>query len=107
MTKYDLTHQCVRLDLNLTYCILYGVVNFNLRYQQAFVDFQTTGLTRLNVAKNPHYTLGVLYGKILRTLQKMPEDAAYRKFTENIISDRAKTVQEVLLFKMVTIIYQS
>ncbi|NP_001280483.1 NADH dehydrogenase [ubiquinone] 1 alpha subcomplex subunit 5 [Acyrthosiphon pisum] len=57
---------------------------------------QTTGLTRLNVAKSPHYTLGVLYGKILRTLRKMPEDAAYRKYTEQIISNRAKIVQETV-----------
>ncbi|XP_050519875.1 NADH dehydrogenase [ubiquinone] 1 alpha subcomplex subunit 5 [Daktulosphaira vitifoliae] len=55
---------------------------------------KTTGLTRLNVAKNPQYTLNVLYGKILRTIQKMPENASYRKYTEKIVSDRAKIVKE-------------
>ncbi|KAG7165781.1 NADH dehydrogenase [ubiquinone] 1 alpha subcomplex subunit 5-like 1, partial [Homarus americanus] len=39
----------------------------------------TTGLTGLAVATNPHHTLGVLYGKIMRCLQKMPPDAAYQK----------------------------
>lgn len=48
----------------------------------------TTGLTGLKVAKNPHHTLGVLYGKIMRTLNKMPEDAAYRRYTSAIISER-------------------
>ncbi|XP_030761663.1 NADH dehydrogenase [ubiquinone] 1 alpha subcomplex subunit 5 [Sitophilus oryzae] len=50
---------------------------------------RTTGLTGLTVAKNPHQTLGTLYGKILRTLQKMPESAAYRKHTEAIIKERS------------------
>jgi len=49
---------------------------------------KTTGLTGLAVSKNPHHRLGVLYGKILRTLQKMPETAAYRKHTEAIIKER-------------------
>uniref|UniRef100_A0A6M2DDF6 Putative ubiquinone oxidoreductase ndufa5/b13 subunit n=1 Tax=Xenopsylla cheopis TaxID=163159 RepID=A0A6M2DDF6_XENCH len=52
----------------------------------------TTGLTGLNVAKNPHHTLGVLYGKILRVLQKMPEDAAYKKYTKTIVTERATIV---------------
>ncbi|XP_019874505.1 NADH dehydrogenase [ubiquinone] 1 alpha subcomplex subunit 5 [Aethina tumida] len=54
---------------------------------------RTTGLTGLAVAKNPHHTLGVLYSKILRTLQKMPQDAAYRKYTEEIVHERAKILQ--------------
>ncbi|KAF4525988.1 hypothetical protein B566_EDAN000782 [Ephemera danica] len=54
----------------------------------------TTGLTGLAVAKNPHHTLGVLYSKILRALQKMPEDAAYKKYTAAIVNERAKVVKE-------------
>lgn len=50
---------------------------------------KTTGLTGLTVVQNPHKALGVLYGKILRTLEKMPETAAYRKHTEAIIKERA------------------
>ncbi|CAG0887106.1 unnamed protein product [Cyprideis torosa] len=53
---------------------------------------RTTGLTGLIVAKNPHYTLSVLYGKLLRTLQKMPENAAYRLNTEAIVQDRVAMV---------------
>ncbi len=49
------------------------------------------------MAQNPHHTLSVLYGKILRTLQNMPEDAAYRRYTEQIIKERALAVTEVLV----------
>ncbi|KAF5306980.1 hypothetical protein FQR65_LT07203 [Abscondita terminalis] len=51
---------------------------------------KTTGLTGLAVSAVPHHSLGVLYGKIMRTLQKMPETAAYRKYTEKIICERAQ-----------------
>jgi NADH dehydrogenase (ubiquinone) 1 alpha subcomplex subunit 5 len=57
--------------------------------------FQTTGLTGLAVAANSHHMLGVLYGKILRALQKMPSSAAYRKYTEQIIKERADIVKNV------------
>ena len=50
----------------------------------------TTNLTRLAVAKNPHHVLGVLYSKSLRALAKMPSDYAYRKHTEQIITERAE-----------------
>ncbi|XP_059613401.1 NADH dehydrogenase [ubiquinone] 1 alpha subcomplex subunit 5 [Phlebotomus argentipes] len=52
----------------------------------------TTGLTGLAVSANPHHTLGVLYSKILRALQKMPQDAAYRKYTEKVVQERATIV---------------
>lgn len=54
---------------------------------------KTTGLTGLAVSKHPHHTLGVLYGKILRVLQKMPESAAYRRHTQQIICERADIVK--------------
>ncbi|XP_045624914.1 NADH dehydrogenase [ubiquinone] 1 alpha subcomplex subunit 5 [Procambarus clarkii] len=53
----------------------------------------STALTGLPVARNPHHTLGVLYGKIMRCLQKMPHDAAYRKYTEQIIGERSALVK--------------
>ncbi|XP_076061776.1 NADH dehydrogenase (ubiquinone) subunit ND-13B [Oratosquilla oratoria] len=53
----------------------------------------TTGVCGLAVAKNPHHTLGVLYNKILGCLQKMPTDAAYRQYTENIIKERDAVVK--------------
>ncbi|KAI9588295.1 NADH dehydrogenase [ubiquinone] 1 alpha subcomplex subunit 5 [Glossina fuscipes] len=53
----------------------------------------STGLTGLAVAVNPHHTLNALYGKILRAVAKMPDDAAYRKYTEQIIKERVKAVE--------------
>jgi len=47
------------------------------------------------VANNPHHTLTVLYSKILRALQKMPSSAAYRKYTEDIVNERAEIVKNV------------
>lgn len=54
---------------------------------------KTTGLTGLLVAVEPQVTLSILYSKILRTLQKMPESAAYRKHTEALINNRAQIVK--------------
>ncbi|XP_073843651.1 LOW QUALITY PROTEIN: NADH dehydrogenase (ubiquinone) subunit ND-13B [Musca autumnalis] len=53
----------------------------------------STGLTGLAVATNPHHTLSALYGKILRAVAKMPQDAAYRKYTEQIVQQRSKAVE--------------
>lgn len=47
------------------------------------------------MAANPHHTLTALYNKILRALAKMPNDAAYRKYTEQIVSERVKIVSSV------------
>ncbi|XP_004083052.1 NADH dehydrogenase [ubiquinone] 1 alpha subcomplex subunit 5 [Oryzias latipes] len=49
---------------------------------------KTTGLVGLAVAQNPHERLRILYSKILASLQTMPKDAAYRKYTEQLISER-------------------
>merc|ERR1712002_4263 len=48
----------------------------------------TTGLTGLKVCKNPHHTLGILYKRILKYVVQMPEDAAYRQYTEQVITQR-------------------
>lgn len=61
---------------------------------------QATGLTGLAVARNPHHTLGVLYSKILRALQKMPDHAAYKKYTADIVNERAKILKEVRMLCM-------
>ncbi|KAF5298183.1 hypothetical protein FQA39_LY02607 [Lamprigera yunnana] len=53
---------------------------------------KSTGLTGLAVNAAPHYTLTVLYGKILRTLKKMPESSAYRKYTEQVVSERSQVL---------------
>ncbi|ALC43553.1 CG6463 [Drosophila busckii] len=52
----------------------------------------STGLTGLAVASNPHHTLSALYGKILRAVAKMPQDASYRKNTEQLVKQRAEAV---------------
>ncbi|XP_069485210.1 NADH dehydrogenase [ubiquinone] 1 alpha subcomplex subunit 5 [Ambystoma mexicanum] len=54
---------------------------------------KTTGLVGLAVAHNPQERLRILYTKILATLQTIPKDAAYRKYTEQIINDRFNAVQ--------------
>ncbi|CAG0917430.1 unnamed protein product [Notodromas monacha] len=53
----------------------------------------TTNLTGLKIAKNPHHHLTGMYTKTLRALAKMPEDAAYRQYTEQIISERLNAVK--------------
>merc|ERR1711902_118265 len=53
-----------------------------------------TGLTGMNVAKNPTHTLGVLYSKNLRALAKMPVDYPYRKHTESLINERVAAMKE-------------
>ncbi|KAG9280134.1 NADH dehydrogenase ubiquinone 1 alpha subcomplex subunit 5 [Astyanax mexicanus] len=54
--------------------------------------FQTTGLVGLAVSPNPHQRLKVLYTKILGVVQNMPQDAAYRKYTEQLITERVNHV---------------
>merc|ERR1711973_570425 len=53
-----------------------------------------TGLTGMNVAKNPTHTLGVLYSKNLRALAKMPLDYPYRKNTESLINERVSILKQ-------------
>ncbi|XP_058833469.1 NADH dehydrogenase [ubiquinone] 1 alpha subcomplex subunit 5 [Topomyia yanbarensis] len=53
---------------------------------------KATELTGLAVAKNPHHTLTALYNKILRAVAKMPQDAAYRRYTEQVVNERVKCV---------------
>lgn len=59
---------------------------------------QSTGLTGLAVATNPHHTLCALYGKIIRAVAKMPQDAAYRKSTEALVKQRADAVAQVCCY---------
>ncbi|XP_009462413.1 PREDICTED: NADH dehydrogenase [ubiquinone] 1 alpha subcomplex subunit 5 [Nipponia nippon] len=57
------------------------------------LSLQTTGLVGLAVAENPHERLRILYTKILGVLQNIPKDAAYRKYTEQIVNQRFNLVQ--------------
>ncbi|XP_011502375.1 PREDICTED: NADH dehydrogenase [ubiquinone] 1 alpha subcomplex subunit 5, partial [Ceratosolen solmsi marchali] len=52
----------------------------------------TTGLCRLEVHKYPRPALASLYKKIMRYLQKLPNDYPYRLCTEKLIQDRAEII---------------
>ncbi|XP_068162999.1 NADH dehydrogenase [ubiquinone] 1 alpha subcomplex subunit 5 [Antennarius striatus] len=54
---------------------------------------KTTGLVGLAVSQNPHEHLRILYSKILESLQTMPQDAAYRNYTEHLINERLNHVK--------------
>ncbi|XP_026218372.1 NADH dehydrogenase [ubiquinone] 1 alpha subcomplex subunit 5 [Anabas testudineus] len=54
---------------------------------------KTTGLVGLAVSQNPHERLRVLYSKILASVQTMPQDAAYRKYTEQLVNQRLDFVK--------------
>ncbi|XP_064486263.1 NADH dehydrogenase [ubiquinone] 1 alpha subcomplex subunit 5-like [Ornithodoros turicata] len=84
MTRVILVPKSVASCIN---CFAAGKVNM------AGVTKVTTGLTGLAVAKNPHHSLSVLYNKILRVLQNMPETAAYRKYTEQVAKERLTLVE--------------
>ncbi|XP_033216818.1 NADH dehydrogenase [ubiquinone] 1 alpha subcomplex subunit 5 [Belonocnema kinseyi] len=55
---------------------------------------KSTGLTGLAVSQDPHRMLNILYGKILRALDKLPQDYPYRIYTEKLVKDRATVVKD-------------
>ncbi|XP_008568996.1 PREDICTED: NADH dehydrogenase [ubiquinone] 1 alpha subcomplex subunit 5 [Galeopterus variegatus] len=54
---------------------------------------KTTGLVGLAVCETPHEKLRILYTKILGILEQIPKNAAYRKYTEQIINERLGIVE--------------
>lgn len=56
---------------------------------------ESTNLTGLAVSKNPHQTLGVLYNKILKALEPMPDTAFYKKETKSLVETRLNLVNTV------------
>ncbi|KAK0181601.1 hypothetical protein PV327_003873 [Microctonus hyperodae] len=54
---------------------------------------KTTFLKGLAVVKLPHLKLGNLYTKLLRALAQMPENSAYRIYTEQIVKERAEKLR--------------
>uniref|UniRef100_UPI00358EDB96 NADH dehydrogenase [ubiquinone] 1 alpha subcomplex subunit 5 isoform X3 n=1 Tax=Myxine glutinosa TaxID=7769 RepID=UPI00358EDB96 len=52
----------------------------------------TTGLVGLAVAQNPHERLKILYNKILTVLEIIPKEAAYRKFTAQLVGERLQSL---------------
>lgn len=47
--------------------------------------------------EQPHHSLNVVYGRILRALQELPEDYIYRKNTEELVKQRLALVEQVCL----------
>jgi NADH dehydrogenase (ubiquinone) 1 alpha subcomplex subunit 5 len=56
---------------------------------------ESTRLTGLAVAKNPYQSLRVLYEKILKTLEKVPDNAAYKQHTLKLVNERLNLVKTV------------
>ncbi len=56
---------------------------------------ESTRLTGLAVSHNPHHALTVLYDKLLKTLDKIPDTAAYKQHTKPVIEHRLKLVNTV------------
>lgn len=56
---------------------------------------ESTKITGLAVSKNPHHSLTVLYEKILKTLDKIPDNAVYKQHTKSLVENRFKLVKEV------------
>ncbi|KAK2119870.1 ndufa5, NADH-ubiquinone oxidoreductase subunit [Saguinus oedipus] len=54
---------------------------------------KTTGLVGSAVCNTPHERLRILYTKILDVLEDIPKNAAYRKYTEQIINEKLATVK--------------
>ncbi|XP_032132010.1 NADH dehydrogenase [ubiquinone] 1 alpha subcomplex subunit 5 [Sapajus apella] len=54
---------------------------------------KTTGLVGLAVCSTPHERLRILYTKILDVLEDIPKNAAYRKYTEQIINEKLAMVK--------------
>ncbi|VDL16656.1 unnamed protein product [Hymenolepis diminuta] len=55
---------------------------------------KTTNLTGLAVAKAPHASLKAVYNRILVVLKMMPETAAYRVHTEQLVNERLALVEK-------------
>ena len=56
---------------------------------------ESTRITGLAVAKDPHHSLTVLYEKILKTLEKIPENAAYKQHTKQLVTERLNLVKTI------------
>ena len=58
------------------------------------LDEFTLQIARRKLTDAPHRSLKIIYAKILRTLQQMPETYPYRKFTTDIVTERATIVEQ-------------
>ena len=56
---------------------------------------ESTRLTGLVVSQNPHHSLTVLYTKILKSLEAMPDSSVYKQNTKKLVEERFNLVQTV------------
>lgn len=56
---------------------------------------QSTRITGLAVSTNPHHSLSVLYGKILKAIEGMPDSSAYKRHTKSLVDERLKLVNTI------------
>ncbi|XP_033613918.1 NADH dehydrogenase [ubiquinone] 1 alpha subcomplex subunit 5 isoform X1 [Fukomys damarensis] len=63
------------------------------KLRRSGVERTTTGLVGLAVCETPQERLKILYTKILDVLGQIPKNAAYRKYTEQIASERLAVVE--------------
>ncbi|KAJ6222110.1 hypothetical protein RDWZM_000655 [Blomia tropicalis] len=54
---------------------------------------KSTGLTGLKVLKNPREELISVYNKIIKTLQAVPDNAAYKGYAMTTVKERLTVVQ--------------
>lgn len=56
---------------------------------------KTTAIAGLKVVRNPHQMLNMFHNKILRAIENMPKESAYRRHTEQIITQRQMAVNSI------------
>lgn len=56
---------------------------------------ESTRITGLAVSSNPHHALNVLYSKILKSLEPMPDSAFYKQQTKSLVEERLKLVNTI------------
>ena len=56
---------------------------------------ESTRIIGLAVNTNPHFALNVLYTKILKSLETMPDSAYYKQQTKSLVEDRMKMVETI------------
>ncbi len=56
---------------------------------------ETTRITGLAVHNNPHQALNVLYSKILKAIEPMPDHAVYKQQTKTLVEERLKMVNTI------------
>ncbi|CAB0040440.1 unnamed protein product [Trichogramma brassicae] len=57
--------------------------------------YETTGLTGLEPNSNARRSLSITYGKIIRLLEKLPENYLYKQYTKNLIQSRSEIINKV------------